>query len=448
MPSFKRVLIANRGEIAVRIIRACRELGIETVAVHSDVDAESMHVKLADESVCIGPAPARESYLNVPAILSAAKITDADAIHPGYGFLAENDRFAELVAKSELVFIGPRPEAMRAMGNKIMARRAMIAAGVPVVPGAEIDSPEDAEKARSVGFPLMIKAAAGGGGRGMRLVRSEEELDAALAGASAEATAAFGSGELYVERFLDRSRHIEFQVAGDRFGTVIHLGERDCSSQRRHQKLLEEAPSPVVSEGLRKRMGDAAVAAAASVQYTTVGTVEFMLAPDGKFYFLEMNTRIQVEHPVTEEVTGVDLIKLQIGLAAGERLALESATAEPARHAIECRINAEDYRDNFTPQGGTVKTLHLPGGPGIRVETHIYTGYRLPMNYDSMLMKIIATGSNRAEAIIRMKRALEELILEGIPTTADFHLAYLDQGPFLKGEIDTGYVERWLSSTR
>jgi acetyl-CoA carboxylase biotin carboxylase subunit len=446
---FNRILIANRGEIAVRVIRACRELGIETVAVHSDVDADSLHVKLADESVCIGPASARESYLNVPAILSAAKITGADAIHPGYGFLAENDRFAELIEQIGLAWIGPSPSSIRAMGNKVQARNRMQAAGVPIVPGLTIQGDEKIQTLpEGMGWPVLVKAAAGGGGKGMRLVHGPEEVEAALAKASAEAKAAFGSGEVYVERYLERARHVEIQVAADKHGRVIHLGERDCSAQRRHQKLIEEAPSPALTPELRARMGAAAVAAAAAVQYSTVGTVEFMLIPSGEFFFLEMNTRIQVEHPVTELVTNVDLVKTQIRLAAGEPLEIDPAGILMNGHAIECRINAEDHTKNFAPQGGVITALHIPGGPGIRVDTHIYEGYRVPTHYDSLLMKIIAKGADRQEAIIRMRRALGELRIEGVPTTTPFHLKFLQDDGFVSGEIDTGYVERWLRSTR
>ena len=448
MPTFRRVLIANRGEIAVRIIRACRELGIETVAVHSDVDADSLHVKLADESICIGPAPSRDSYLNIAAILSAAKITGADAIHPGYGFLAENDRFAELVEQSGFCFIGPSATSIRAMGNKVAARKRMEEAGVPVVPGLYLNGQStSSDVIAKVKPPLLIKAAAGGGGRGMRVVRAEEDFDSSLLAAQNEAQSAFGSREVYIERYLERARHIEIQVVADRFGKTIHLGERDCSTQRRHQKLVEEAPSPVLTPELRHRMGEAAIAAAAAVGYYTVGTIEFMLTQDMEFYFLEMNTRIQVEHPVTELVTNVDLVKLQILLAAGEPLAMESME-ELNGHAIECRINSEDYTKNFAPQGGTVKALHLPGGPGIRIDTHIYEWYRIPTNYDSLLMKILAKGSSRREAIIRMQRALGELVIEGVPTTASFHRKFLDDENFINGAIDTGYVERWLGSTR
>ncbi|RMH57010.1 MAG: acetyl-CoA carboxylase biotin carboxylase subunit [Candidatus Hydrogenedentota bacterium] len=444
---FRKILVANRGEIAVRILRACRELGIETVAVHSDVDADAFHVKLADESVCIGPAAVRESYLNIPAILSAAKITGADAVHPGYGFLAENDRFAELTGHSGIRFIGPAASAIRTMGNKKEARRHVAAAGVPVVPGMDISSETDPrEVIEKVGLPLMIKAAAGGGGKGMRLVREAEDLPRALSRATSEAMASFGSGEVYAERYLEGVHHVEIQVAGDRYGNVIHLGERDCSSQRRHQKLLEEAPSPVVTPELRRAMGQAAVRAARSVDYDTVGTVEFLLLPPDEFYFLEMNTRIQVEHSVTEELTGVDLVKLQITLAAGNRLEIPSFDEIPSRHVLECRINAEDYTKGFLPRGGTIRTFHLPGGPGIRIDTHIYAGYRIPVNYDSLLMKIIAVGHDRNEAIVRMRRALEELVVEGVPTTAPFHLRFLEDETFRQGKVDTGYVERWLGS--
>jgi len=448
MPNFKRVLIANRGEIAVRIIRACRELGIESIAVYSDVDSDSMHVRLSDESVCIGPGPARDSYLNIPAILSAAKITGADAIHPGYGFLAENERFAELVEKSGFIFVGPSASAIASMGNKIEARRLMQEAGVPVVPGALLNGEADLlNLPERLGMPLLVKAAAGGGGKGMRIVKDTNELEQAISKARAEALAAFGSNEVYLERYLENARHVEIQIAGDVNGKVIHFGERDCSSQRRHQKLIEESPSPAVSLELRKRMGSAAVNAAKAVNYTTVGTVEFLLLPSGEFFFLEMNTRIQVEHPVTEMVTNVDLVKLQIRLARGEEMFLDSIENFDG-HAIECRINAEDYRRNFCPQAGTISTLHIPGGPGVRVDTHIYQGYRVPTHYDSLLMKLIVKGADRKEALIRMKRALSELTIEGLPTTVDFHKRFIEDKNFAEGKIDTGYVERWLESIR
>ncbi len=450
MPPFNRILVANRGEIAVRIIRACRELGIESVAVHSDVDADALHVRLADESVCIGPAPARDSYLSIPALLSAAKITGADAIHPGYGFLAENDRFAELVEQSGFVFIGPSPASIRAMGNKVQARRLMQEAGVPVVPGAllEGDRKPSEQLLAELGLPVLIKAAAGGGGKGMRIVHAPEDFEPSISKAAAEAFAAFGSREVYVERYLESSRHVEIQVAADKHGKTIHLGERDCSAQRRHQKLVEEAPSPAVTPAIRAKMGAAAVAAARAASYATVGTVEFLLAPGGEFFFLEMNTRIQVEHPVTELVTNVDLVKLQIRLAAGEPMHIDSVGDEFNGHAIEVRINAEDYKRNFAPQGGVITALHLPGGPGIRIDTHIYPGYRVPTHYDSLLLKLIAKGADRRDAIVRMRRALGELVIEGVPTTADFHKRFFEDARFVEGDIDTGYVERWLGSIR
>ncbi len=449
MAEFQRILIANRGEIAVRIIRACRELGIATVAVHSDADNESLHVKMADESLCIGPAAARESYLNIPAILSAAKISGADAIHPGYGFLAENDRFAELCEGSGVTFIGPSAQSIRAMGNKVAARARMQEVGVPVVPGGVLGPDSKAKDIIArIGLPLIIKAAAGGGGRGMRIIRQESEFESSLMKAQTEAQAAFGSAEVFVERYVEYGRHVEFQVMADKFGKTIHVGERDCSAQRRHQKLIEESPSPIMTPILREQMGAAAVAAAAAVDYSTVGTIEFMVGQDGQFYFLEMNTRIQVEHPVTELVTNLDLVKWQIRLAQGEPLTLDNLADGLNGHAIECRINAEDYTHNFAPQGGVIKALHLPGGPGIRIDTHVYEGYRVPTNYDSLLMKIIAKGSDRREAFIRMKRALGELVIEGVPTTAPFHLRFLEDEKFAAGGIDTGYVERWLDSTR
>lgn len=441
---FSKILIANRGEIALRIIRACRELGIETVAVHSEADRESLHVRMADEHVCIGPPPSRASYLSPTQIIAAAEITNTDGIHPGYGFLAENAEFAEVCRASDIAFIGPSPEIIRSMGDKIAARERMQEAGVPVVPGSDgpVESPAEArDLVEKIGFPVIVKASAGGGGRGMRIARNEGELETGFDMARAEAESAFGSGVLYVERFVERPRHVEIQVMGDRHGTVVHLGERDCSIQRRHQKLLEEAPSPAVTPELRARMGEAAVRGARAVSYDSAGTVEFLLAPNGEFYFMEMNTRIQVEHPVTECVTGRDLIKDQIRVAAGEPLGYHQDDVRIVGHAIECRINAEDPRKGFRPAPGQVDLVYFPGGPGVRVDSHLYPGFTVSPHYDSMVAKLIAYGRSRDEAIARMKRALDELIVEGVPTTAPFHQAVLASEVFLAGEAHTGFID-------
>jgi acetyl-CoA carboxylase biotin carboxylase subunit len=446
---FKKVLIANRGEIALRVLRACRELGLATVAVHSTADAESLHVRFADEAICIGPPPSKESYLNVRALLSAADVTGADAIHPGYGFLSENADFAELVTKMNMKFIGPRPEMIRLMGNKVAAREAMEKAGLPLLPGARgklADAAEAVRIAEEIGFPVILKAAAGGGGRGMRIVGAASELAGQLATAGDEAEKAFGDGSIYLEKYLPDPRHIEFQVFGDHHGKVIHMGERECSIQRRHQKLIEESPSPALTPELRERMGEAAVRLCANVGYQNAGTIEFLLDGDGRFYFMEMNTRIQVEHPVTEMVTGIDLVKLQIETAAGERLKLPSGL-KPRGHAIECRINAEDP-DTFTPSPGPLKTFHLPGGPGTRVDTHGYEDYVIPPWYDSLVAKLIVHDRSRTEAVARMARALDFFVVEGIKTTIPLHQRILRDPDFAAGRLSTRFMERFSERQR
>ena len=440
---FRKVLIANRGEIALRVIRACRELGVRTVAVFSEADRDSLHVRFADEEVCIGPPPARESYLNIPRIIAAAEITGADAIHPGYGFLAENADFSEICARSEITFIGPTPEQIRQMGDKAAARRAMSAVGVPIVPGTDVlTDPEEAlVAAREIGFPVLVKAAAGGGGKGMRVAKDADDFVRQFGMARNEAAAAFGDESVYVEKYLARPRHIEFQLLGDQQGRVVHLGERDCSIQRRHQKLIEEAPSPVLTPELRATMGEAAVRGAKAIDYVGAGTIEFLLDEDGSFYFMEMNTRIQVEHPVTELVTGYDLVKEQIRAAAGLPLSI-AETVEFRGHAIECRINAEDPDRNFAPSPGTVQTFHPPGGPGVRLDTHVYAGYRVPPFYDSLLAKLIVHGSTREEALARMRIALSSFVVEGVHTTIPFLLRVLDHPDFIAGDVDTKFLER------
>jgi acetyl-CoA carboxylase biotin carboxylase subunit len=442
---FRKVLIANRGEIALRVIRACKELGVRTVAVFSEADRESLHVRFADEEVCIGPPPARESYLNIPRIIAAAEITGADAIHPGYGFLAENAEFSEICERSGITFIGPSPTQIRLMGDKAAARRTMKEVGVPIVPGTDIlqDVDEALGIAREIGFPVLIKAAAGGGGKGMRVANDAEEFPRQFSMARNEAGAAFGDDSVYVEKYLARPRHIEFQILGDQHGRVVHLGERDCSVQRRHQKLIEEALSPAMTPELRARMGDAAVRGAKSIEYVGAGTIEFLLDEDGSFYFMEMNTRIQVEHPVTEAVTGYDLVKEQIRAAAGLPLSV-AETVEFRGHAIECRINAEDPSRNFAPSPGTVQIFHPPGGPGVRMDTHVYAGYRVPPFYDSLLAKVIVHGSTREEALARMRNALSSFVLEGVHTTIPFLLQVLDHPDFVAGEVDTKFLERMV----
>jgi len=448
---FSKILIANRGEIALRILRTCEEMGISTVAVHSTIDRHALHVQLADEAVCIGESPSSKSYLNIPNIIAAALTRNATAIHPGYGFLAENARFAEICADHQISFIGPTPDAIRAMGDKSTAKETMQRAGVPTVPGSEglLMSDREAEaSAQKIGYPVMIKATAGGGGRGMRLVHDESELTKLFLAAQGEAEAAFGNPGVYMEKFVVRPRHIEFQILADSYGNVIHLGERDCSIQRRHQKLLEEAPSPVLSPELREKMGTAAVMAAKSINYVGAGTIEFLLDQSGTFYFMEMNTRIQVEHPVTEMITGLDLIAEQIRIAQGEKLQLTQDQVVLKGHAIECRINAEDPDHSFRPQPGRISGYLPPGGPGVRMDSHVYTDYEIPPYYDSLIGKLIVWGPNRDAAIKRMKRALRECAITGVPTTIGFHQRILETPAFLEGEVYTNFVEQMMHSTK
>jgi len=441
-----KVVIANRGEIALRILRACREMGIKTVAVHSVADRNLKHVLLADESVCIGPAPSVDSYLNIPVLIAAAEVTDAVAIHPGYGFLSENADFAEQVEKSGYVFIGPRAESIRIMGDKVAAIRAMKEAGVPCVPGSDGPLGDDDETnlrlARDIGYPIIIKAAAGGGGRGMRVVHSEAHLRAAVSLTRTEAQAAFGDGTVYMEKFLERPRHVEFQVLADGEGSAIHLGERDCSMQRRHQKVVEEAPAPGISLEQRKAMGERCAEACRKIRYRGAGTFEF-LYQDGEFYFIEMNTRVQVEHPVTELVTGVDIVKEQLKIAAGEGLTYTQDDIRWTGHAVECRINAEDPK-NFLPSPGTITQYHAPGGPGIRVDTHIYNGYTVPPYYDSMIAKLVAHGEDRASALARMRGALSEIVIDGIKTNIALHQDICSDAAFAAGGTDIHYLEKKL----
>lgn len=443
---FKKILIANRGEIALRIIRACHELKINTVAVYSEADEDSLHVKFADEAICIGPSPGSESYLLVPRILASAEITNSDAIHPGYGFLAENANFADCVEDSGITFIGPSSEVIRAMGDKIRAKETMKSAGVPVIPGSEgiVDTAEEALKiSNKIGYPVIFKATAGGGGKGMRIVNNEKEVENQFIMAKTEAQANFDNGDLYIEKYFLNPRHVEIQILADDHGNVIHLGERECSVQRRHQKLIEESPSPAVDDALRKKMGDAAVNGAREVNYRNAGTIEYLLDKDKNFYFMEMNTRIQVEHPVTEMVYGVDLIKEQIRIAAGEPISPEVLAAKPQWHAIECRINAEDPENKFMPSPTLITAFHVPGGVGIRVDTHVYAGYEIPMYYDSLLAKMISWGRTREEAIGRMKRGIEECVIEGPKTTLPFHLQVLKDERFAKGDYDTSFIENF-----
>lgn len=439
---FKKVLIANRGEIALRIIRTCKEMSIRSIAVYSTVDEESLHVKFADEAVCIGPAPSADSYLSIPKIIAAAEITNADAIHPGYGFLAENAEFSQVCQDYNIKFIGASPEMINQMGDKATAKDTMKKAGVPIIPGSDgllSNVKEGLRIARRIKYPVILKATAGGGGRGMRIVRSPEEFQKAWDDARQESAAAFGDDRLYLEKFIEEPRHVEIQIVGDSKGKACHLSERDCSIQRRHQKLVEESPSPVINDALRKKMGKAAVAGAEAIAYEGAGTVEFLVDKHGKFYFMEMNTRIQVEHPVTEEVTDFDLIKEQIKVAAGIEVSGEDYF--PKMHAIECRINAEDPSNDFRPCPGRITNLHLPGGHGVRVDSHIYSGYTIPANYDSLIAKLIVSATSREEALVRMKRALEEFIIEGVKTTIPFHIKLMDDPDFKSGEFTTAFMD-------
>jgi acetyl-CoA carboxylase biotin carboxylase subunit len=441
---FKKVLIANRGEIALRVIRACRELGIKTVAVYSEADRYSLHVRFADEAVCIGPPQSKESYLSVPRLIAAAEVTNADAIHPGYGFLSENASFAEICGTSGLTFIGPKPESIMAMGDKALAKDTMRKAGVPVIPGSDgvVFEFNDAKRiAGEIGYPVIIKATAGGGGRGMRIVREPGELENAFRTASHEAEKAFSNPSVYIEKYLERPRHIEIQIMGDRHGNVVHFGERDCSIQRRHQKLVEESPSPALTQEMRDAMGAAAVKGAKSVHYLGAGTIEFLLDQNKNFYFMEMNTRIQVEHPVTEEVVGIDLLKLQIEVAAGERL--KKMKVKPEWHVMECRINAEDPMHDFRPSPGKIVSFHMPGGFGVRVDTHAYAGYEIPPYYDSLVAKLIVKAKTRDEAIEKMYHTLDEFIVEGIHTTIPFHKKLMKNEQFRSGDFDTKFVEHF-----
>jgi acetyl-CoA carboxylase biotin carboxylase subunit len=447
---FKKVLIANRGEIALRVLLACKELGLKTVAVYSEADSESLHVRFADQAVCIGPPRNIDSYLNIPAIISAAEITGADAIHPGYGFLSESAYLAEICEACSIKFIGPGPQAIRLMGDKSRAKKTMVKAGVPVIPGSPgvvQDEEEAARVAKDTGYPVLLKASAGGGGRGMRVVRTAGELPAAFRAAQAEAAAAFGIPDLYVEKFVEAPRHIEIQVMADGRGNIVHLGERECSIQRRHQKIIEEAPSPVVGEKLRRRMGHTAVEAARAVQYQSAGTVEFLLDASGSFYFMEMNTRIQVEHGITELITGQDLVKEQVLVAAGEPLSFAQKDIELRGHALECRINAEDPV-TYVPSPGTIRHLNLPGGPGVRIDTFAYEGCVVSPYYDSLVAKLMTYGRDRDEAVARMRRALDVMVVEGIKTNIPLHRRILDDADFLAGRLDTRFMERFQAQAK
>ena len=439
---FKKILIANRGEIALRVIRTCREMGVKTVAVYSTADRESLHVRFADEAVCIGPPPSKESYLNMPRIIAAAEITNADAIHPGYGFLSENSKFSKICQEHGIKFIGATPEQIEAMGDKSTAKATMIAAGVPTIPGGEgliTDLAEAKKTAKKIGYPVILKATAGGGGKGMRLIWQEEEFEKAVESASQEAGAAFGNPGMYLEKYLEEPRHIEIQIAGDQYGTFCHMSERDCSIQRRHQKLVEETPSPFMTKQLRKKMGEAAIKAAAIVRYEGVGTVEFLVDSKKNFYFMEMNTRIQVEHTITEEVIDYDIVKEQIKIAAG--VPISGLNYEPMRHSIQCRINAEDPFNNFRPTPGKITTYHAPGGHGVRVDTHVYAGYTIPPNYDSMIGKLIVMAQTREEALAKMERALSEYVIEGVHTTIPFHQQLFQNEQFRQGNYTTKFLE-------
>jgi len=447
---FKKILIANRGEVALRVIFACRELGIKTVAVYSEADEHSLHVRFADEDVCIGPARSIDSYLNVPAVISAAEITGADAIHPGYGFLSESAYLAEVCEACHIRFIGPDPQVIRLMGDKARARRVMKKAGLPVLPGSDgpIESEDKGLKvAKEIGYPVIVKATAGGGGRGMRVVRAPGELTAAVKTAQREAEAAFGVGDVYLEKYIESPRHVEFQVLGDHYGSVVHLGERECSIQRRHQKLLEESPSPALSRKLRKKMGRLVIDAARAVQYTNAGTFEFLVNGDGRFYFMEANTRLQVEHPVTEMVTGIDIVKEQIRIAAGQRLGFKQNEVTFTGHSIECRINAEDP-ESFVPSPGVVRVFSVPGGPGVRVETAAHSECTISPYYDSMIAKIIVHGRDRREAVARMRRTLEMTVVEGIKTTIPLHLRIMNDSDFIAGRLSTSFMDRLLARLR
>jgi acetyl-CoA carboxylase biotin carboxylase subunit len=446
---FSRILIANRGEVALRVVRACREMGIHSVVAHSEADSRTLAVELADEAICIGPAAAAESYLRIDRIIAAAEVTNVDAIHPGYGFLAENAHFAEVCENCNIAFIGPSAESIRRMGDKAEARRTMAAAGVPVTPGSEgvLDSEDEAlELAHGMGYPVIIKATAGGGGKGMRVVHNDASLIRSFHAARREAEMAFGCADVYMEKYIEDPRHVEIQILGDRHGRVIHLGERDCSLQRRHQKLIEESPCPVMDEDLRRQMGEAAVKAAHASGYYNAGTVEFLLGADRSFYFMEMNTRIQVEHPVTERVTGIDLIREQIRIAAGERLTLSQEEVRMCGHAIEVRVNAEDPRRNFAPCPGRVTFYSAPGGPGVRIDSHVYAGYVIPPNYDSMIAKLIVYGRDREEALQRCRRALHEYLVEGVDTTVEFAAFLLNRQDVIDGRYNTRYVEKLLEN--
>ncbi len=439
---FKKVLIANRGEIALRVIRTCREMGIQTVAVYSTADKDSLHVRFADEAVCIGPPPGKLSYLNIPNIIAAAEITNADAIHPGYGFLSENEEFSKVCQDYNIKFIGPTPSMIAQMGDKASAKATMKKAGVPTIPGSEgllADIKEGIRLANKIKYPVILKATAGGGGKGMRIVKNDEEFEKAWNDAKMEAANAFGNDGLYLEKFIEEPRHIEIQIVGDKYGKVCHLSERDCSIQRRHQKLVEESPSPFMTDKLRQKMGEAAIKGASSIDYEGAGTIEFLVDKDRNFYFMEMNTRIQVEHPVTEEVTDFDLIKEQIKVAAGVPISGKNYT--PRMFAIECRINAEDPANNFRPSPGKITNFHAPGGHGVRIDTHVYAGYTIPPNYDSMIAKLIVSAQSREEAIVRMKRALSEFVIEGVKTTIPFHLKLMDNDNFKSGDFTTKFLE-------
>ena len=444
---FNKILIANRGEIAVRIIRACREMGIRTVAVYSEADKDSLHTLLADEAICIGPAPSSQSYLNMERILAATVAMKADAIHPGFGILSENAKFAKLCAECNITFIGPSAEIISKMGNKSEARKTMMEAGVPVVPGSKepVHTAQDGlEMAKTIGFPVMIKASSGGGGKGMRISRSAEDFTELFNAAQMESVKGFSDDTMYIEKYIEKPRHVEFQIMADKHGSVVHLGERDCSIQRRHQKVLEEAPCDVISPELRRRMGDTAVRAAKAVGYENAGTIEFLLDKDRNFYFMEMNTRIQVEHPVTEMVTGMDLIKEQIRVAAGEPLSVTQEDVTIKGHAIECRINAENPSKNFMPCPGLITNVHIPGGNGVRVDTHIYSDYKVPANYDSMLMKLIVYDKDRESAIAKMRSALGEVVIEGIETNINFQYEILENDAFQEGDTDTSFIEKYF----